>query len=123
MDKFIILKELRFFAHHGVDPQETAVGATFIINLKIKTDYSHALLTDELTHTVSYADVYEAVKQEMCIPSKLLEYVGGRILRRLFHDFPTIESIELELIKQNPPMGADCAGAGIYIVEQRDGSC
>lgn len=119
METYITLKDVKFYAHHGVDPQETAVGAVFTVTLKIKTDFTRALETDKLEGTVSYADVFNAVSQEMQQPSKLLEHVGGRILKRLFRDFATIESIELELIKENPPMGADCQGAGICIRADR----
>ena len=59
------------------------------------------------------------VKNEMEIPSRLLEHVGGRIIERLFHDFPTIEEIELSLMKRNPPMGADIEAAGIELCIQR----
>lgn len=119
MNMYILLKDVKFYARHGVDPQETAVGAVFTVNLKIKTDFTRALQTDELEGTLNYAEVYQAVKAEMEQPSKLLEHVGGRILQRLFDDFACIESIELELLKQNPPMGADCAGAGIFLTASR----
>lgn len=116
----IVLQGLRFYARHGVDPQETAVGAQFTIDLKIETDFSRALETDELEGTVSYASIYEVVKEEMQTPSALLEHVGGRIVKRIFRDFPTAQSIRLKLLKQNPPMGADCDGAGIEIVCERE---
>lgn len=115
----IHLQGVRFYAHHGVDPQETTVGAQFTIDLELETDFTHALETDELNGTVNYASVYEAVKEEMQTPSALLEHIGGRIVKRLFHDFPTIEGIHLRLIKQNPPMGADCEGAGIELICKR----
>lgn len=116
----IVLQGLRFYARHGVDPQETAVGAIFTVDLKLETDFIRALETDELDGTVSYASVYEAVKEEMQVPSRLLEHAGGRIARRLFHDFPAIQSVRLKLIKQNPPMGADCDGAGIEMTCTRE---
>ena len=55
---YIYLEGARFFAHHGVDPQETIVGANFIIDLRLRTDFTHAAQTDELKGTVSYADIY-----------------------------------------------------------------
>ena len=115
MDSYIILKNIRFFAQHGVAPQERLVGNEFILNLKLKVDVSLAIETDEVSHTVSYADVYQSVKKEMEISSRLLEHVGGRIIKRLFHDFPTIEEIKLSLMKRNPPMGADIEAAGIEL--------
>ena len=115
MNTYIFLKELRFFAHHGVGEQETRVGNEFTIDLRIKTDIAKAMRTDNVDDTVSYADIYEVIKQEMNIPSKLLEHVVGRIARRLFQDFPTIEALELKLYKRNPPMGADIAAAGVEV--------
>ena len=108
----IILKDIRIFAHHGVLPQERAVGAYFTLNLRIQTDFSRALATDDLAGTISYADAFEVVKAEMAVPSQLLEHVAGRICQALFDRFPAAEAIHLELLKENPPMGADCAGAG-----------
>lgn len=119
MNTYILLKEVKFYAFHGVNPQENITGATFIINMKLRTDFSQAMKTDELAGTVSYADIYQMVKEEMNQPSKLLEHVGGRIIRRIFDEFINIDYIELELIKQNPPMGADCQGAGISIYAER----
>ena len=111
----IILRSLRLFAHHGVLPQERAVGAYFIINLNIETDFSRAMATDDLSGTISYADVFEVIKAEMAVPSALLEHVAGRICHTLFARFPAAEAIHLEILKENTPMGAECAGAGVSV--------
>ena len=115
MSSYIFLDRMRFFAHHGVGGQETLVGNEFVVNLRLKVDIGHAMQTDDVTDTVSYAEVYEAVK----VPSKLLEHVGGRIVKRLLGEFPQIENIELKLSKRNPPMGADIEAAGIEIHTSR----
>jgi len=115
----IILKDIRIFAHHGVLPQERAVGAYFTLNLHIQTDFSRAQATDDLAGTISYADAFEVVKAEMAVPSQLLEHVAGRICQALFDRFPAAEAIHLELLKENPPMGADCAGAGVALDAER----
>ncbi len=119
MDMYILLKDLKFYAHHGVDSQETTVGAYFTINLKIKTDFTNAMRTNALEDTVSYADIFNAVKEEMRLPSQLLEHASCRILQRLFRDFPSIASIHIELIKDNPPIGAECSGVGVEIYQER----
>lgn len=113
MQSQVIIRSLRLFARHGVLPQERAVGAWFVLNLSIRTDFSRAMATDALDGTISYAEVFEVVKAEMAVPSKLLEHVAGRICQALFHRFPEAEAICLELLKENPPMGAECAGAGV----------
>lgn len=110
---YIFLENVRFFAHHGVARQEAVVGNEFCIHLRLKTNFVHAAVTDELDDTISYADVHAVLKQEMEIPSKLLEHACGRIVNRLFREFPAIEEIEIKLSKRNPPMGADIDSAGV----------
>lgn len=115
MKSHIFLEDIRFFAHHGVGSQETLVGNEFTVSLRLQVDIERAMQTDDVADTVSYADVYEAVKAEMEIPSRLLEHVCGRIVERLFNDFPQIAHIELKLSKRNPPMGADIRAAGVEL--------
>lgn len=121
MNSYIFLDNIRFFAYHGVGEQEREVGNEFIISLRLKVDITLAAETDNVAHTVSYADVYENVKAEMEIPSALLEHVCGRIVKRLFRTFPAIEGIELKLSKRNPPMGADVDAAGVEMHCERQG--
>jgi dihydroneopterin aldolase len=110
---YIHLEGMKFYAYHGVLPQEKLVGANYYIDLKLKTDFSHAAKTDELEGTINYADIHTTVKKEMHITSKLLEHVCQRIASRLFQDFPTIESMEIRLSKENPPMGACAKSIGV----------
>ena len=119
MTSYILLENSRFFAYHGVAPQETTVGNEFVVSLRLKTDIARAMESDDVADTVNYAEIHQAVKEEMDIPSKLLEHVAGRIVRRLFNDFPTIESIDLKLSKRNPPMGADIETAGVEVHIER----
>ena len=113
MTTYLNLENLRFYAYHGVMPQEQVVGNEYIVNLRMKVDVSKAMASDEVADTVNYAEVFEAIKKEMEIPSKLIEHVAGRITKRLFKEFPTIEEITLKLSKHNPPMGADVDAAAI----------
>ncbi len=116
---YILLKDLRFQARHGVGAQETLVGNEFTVNLRLRTDLTKAVRTDDVADTLSYADVFEAVRDEMSRPSQLLEHVAGRIARRLFQDFPALDAIELKLMKRNPPMGADIDSAGVELALER----
>lgn len=115
----ILLPQMHFHARHGVLPQERLVGAQFTVSLEVSTRFDEALQSDRLEGTISYADIHAAVKDEMSTPSALLEHVAGRIAHRLLHDFPTIDSLKLELMKQNPPMGADIPAAGIRLEVKR----
>jgi dihydroneopterin aldolase len=114
-DMYIKMEGMKFYAFHGVLPQENQVGAYFYIDLKLKTNFIHASETDNLDGTISYADVHTIVKEEMAIPSQLLEHVCHRIAQSLFHHFPSIESMDICLNKENPPMGACAKSIGVEV--------
>ena len=109
------LEDLRFYAFHGCFEEERAIGTHFRVDAWLKVDTTKSQQSDNLDDTVSYLSVYQTIKQEMEIPSKLLEHVAGRIVSAIEKRFPQVTSIDLELTKQNPPMGADCDGAGVEI--------
>lgn len=111
----IFLRNVRLYAYHGVMEQERRVGAWFEVSVKVGYDFAKAMETDEVSDTLSYADLLEVVKREMAVPSNLLEHVAGRIVRAIRTTFPQVYSIDLKLTKLNPPMGADCDGAGVKL--------
>ncbi|WP_218418613.1 dihydroneopterin aldolase [Segatella copri] len=120
MSSKIYLRNVRFHAFHGVLPQEGIVGNDYLVNLVLDYDFSSAMQTDDLQGTLNYAEVYQKVREEMAVPSKLLEHVAGRIAYRLFSDFPEIQKLQLSITKVNPPMGADSDGAGVEVVLTND---
>ena len=58
---YILLKEIRCYAYHGVAPQENLIGNEYLIDLKLKVDISKAARTDEVTDTVNYAEVHQVI--------------------------------------------------------------
>lgn len=120
MSSKIYLRNVRFHAFHGVLPQEGIVGNDYLVNLVLDYDFSSAMKTDDLQGTLNYAEVYQKVREEMAVPSKLLEHVAGRIAHRLFSDFPEVQKLQLSITKVNPPMGADSDGAGVEVVLTND---
>ena len=103
----IFLDEVRFHAFHGVMPQERTVGADFTVSLRVEYDFTKAAESDVLDDTISYAEIYEVVKSEMERPSQLLEHVAMRIVKAVASRWPKVEKIDIRLVKDNPPMGAD----------------
>jgi dihydroneopterin aldolase len=100
----IELQGLTFHAHHGVLPEERLLGNTFIVDLTLIADISHAIATDELCGTINYAEAYEIVKNEMDHPSQLLEHICGRIGSALLRRFTTLQSVQVRVAKCNPPI-------------------
>jgi dihydroneopterin aldolase len=101
----ISIEGMEFFAYHGCFKEEQIIGTKFKIDLFLDTDTSTAEQSDDLNDTVNYLAVYNVVKTEMAIKSKLLENVGRRILSRVKEEFPTVKHAILKIRKINPPLG------------------
>ena len=114
-DGYIFLQGVRFYAFHGVMPQERKVGGEFLVDLSVGYPIEDAMQSDRVEDTLNYAELYQLVKKEMDTPSQLLEHVAGRITRKISEQFPQVTSIDLKITKKNPPMGADCDGAGVEV--------
>ena len=67
---------IRVYGYHGCLEEEAVIGQEYVIDVKIRCDFSKAILSDDLSHTVDYCTVYEIVKREMAIPSRLIEHVA-----------------------------------------------
>ncbi len=116
----IIIKGLRLYAYHGVMELERKVGAYFTIDCEVETDIQDAIAKDFVDDTISYADLYETIKREMAQPSFLVEHAAGRITKAILAEYPKAQSVRIRLLKENPPMGADCQGAGVELVMYRE---
>ena len=114
---WIELKSMTFHAFHGVEAQEKIVGNTYTVDLKFELDIRKAAETDDLNDTVNYASLYTLVKEEMAIPSNLIEHVANRIVRHIRTDFPQIKAIEVRLAKRNPPFGGDIREVAVRVVD------
>lgn len=112
-ESYICLHEVRFYAFHGVMPQERSVGGEFLVSVKVGYPLEKAMSSDDVADTLNYAALYELVKKEMMQPSSLLEHVMGRIVEAIEKAFPEVASVEVKIKKVNPPMGSDSNGAEV----------
>lgn len=104
MNTKIRLSEMRFHAFHGVLPHEREVGTEFVVNLLLDVDVSQAIESDRVEDTVNYAHLYELVKEEMSIPSHLIEHVAGRIGKSIKQRYPQVSALEIRVAKMLPPV-------------------
>lgn len=115
----VFLRRARFYAFHGVLPQERKVGGDFEVSTRVHYNICQASETDEVGSTLNYAELYELVRAQMSLPSQLLEHVAGRIAKTVFDTWKEADAVDVELVKLNPPMGADCDGAGVVLHAER----
>jgi len=111
----ISLDDMRFYAYHGVMEQERRVGGEYSVSLTVEADLTNAARTDDVADTINYAELYELVKREMAMPSKLLEHVAARIGQRAIEADERITAVTVKVTKLNPPMGGDSKGASVEL--------
>ncbi len=114
----IVLDEIRVYAYHGCLAEETKIGSDYRVRLRVWADLSKSVSSDELSDTVDYVLLNRIVKEEMAIPSKLLEHVAGRISERIFRESALVDELEVEVSKVNPPIGCDVSSVTICLRER-----
>ena len=112
---YILLQGLQYHAFIGVGEQERVVGNDYVLDLRLGYPFAAAMESDVVDDTLNYADVFNVVSEVMKQPSKLLEAAAGKIVKELCARYKRLESIDLKLVKRNPPMGADCDSTGVEL--------
>lgn len=115
----IVLEKMQFFSHHGHFDEEQIVGAYYELNLALYLDISQAAQSDDLADTLNYQEVYDVVKREMAINSRLIEHVSKRIVSALLNSFNQLEQVDLSFSKLNPPLGGQVNRVTIEISENK----
>ncbi|MUH35163.1 dihydroneopterin aldolase [Zobellia amurskyensis] len=118
MDK-VKVNNIRVYAHHGCLAEETAIGSEYLVNVSVDADLTKASISDKLSDTVDYVHINHIVKEEMKVPSKLLEHIGRRIINRIFSEIQIVQKAEVEVSKINPPIGGDVEKVTIVLKEKR----
>lgn len=111
----VFVKNIRLHAYHGVLKQERVIGNDYLVSVSVTCSLGNAVKSDSVDDTINYAAVYELVKEEMAVPSNLVEHVAGRIAQRVLDRFSLADDVTVEVVKVNPPMGAVCDGAGVEL--------
>ena len=105
----IQLTDLRFYGYHGVMPLEAQVGNEFGVDVELDIP-AHGLEQmvsenkEDLELTISYADVFDIVKEEMGRRCELLETLAIRTARRITDKWPRIIGGRLRITKIAPPI-------------------
>ncbi|MEO0311212.1 MAG: hypothetical protein RIQ89_869 [Bacteroidota bacterium] len=100
----LAVNKIRCYSHHGCLPEETQIGGYYEVDLILNADFTEAMHSDQLIHTIDYCRVYETVKKCMAQPSKLIEHVAARIGLQLLDNEPLLHSATVSVTKINPPL-------------------
>lgn len=111
----ITVQGINIYAYHGCLEEEGLIGTNYTVDVIMETDFTEAAQTDDLNKTIDYVIVYQIVKKQMAIRSKLIEQVGQRIVDEIKATFATIKKLEVKVTKLNPPMNGDVSRVSITI--------
>jgi dihydroneopterin aldolase len=117
----VFLEGLRFYAYHGVNPEERSQGQRFVVDVRIAADLGEAGRSDDLTRTVNYSAVYRVVRgivEEE--PRSLIEAVAEEVAAAILREFPVARSVAVTVRKPEVAIkGAILDAAGVRIVRTR----
>jgi len=116
----IIIKGLKIYAYHGVNPEEKELGQNFILDIETELDLTSAFETDNLDDTVSYAKIIKLALAVMTAEKNdLIERAAYRTAKAVLEEFNSIESVKLTLKKPDAPVKADIDYAAVEIELKR----
>ncbi len=117
MKEYIIsLTDLHFHSRHGVLAVERATGNDFIVDVEVVIPYDESILDDNLEATISYADIYAMVAEEMSQPRQLLETVAATLQRRICARWPQIKRGRITICKSTPPIAGITGSAKVSLI-------
>ena len=117
----ILLEGMRFYAFHGVNPEERALGQRFTVDVALAVDLQRAGESDDLADTVSYSDVYKLVRRIVeGEPRNLIEAVAEQIAAEILAQFPAVARVTVTVRKPEAPLrGAILDAAGVRVTRRR----
>ena len=121
MKTVLFIDNLEVFANHGLFEEENKLGQKFIFDIKCELNYKKAMFSDEMTDSISYADIAEVVvKTATTNTFNLLERLAGEILKNIFTEFPQIENINLKINKPGAPIKYHFEKCGVEVKTSRE---
>ena len=108
------------FGRHGVLPEEAVLGQRFYISIDARLDLAPAGRSDDVAHTVSYADLTEiavmiATERRFNLIEALAETIAATILER----HAMVEAITIRIDKPSAPVPAILDGVNVEITRHR----
>lgn len=103
---YIHLKDMQFYGFHGALPEENKLGQRFRVNVSLAVNAKQAGESDNLSHTVNYAEVYVICREIVeGKPFQLIEAVAEAVASRILDTYAAqVNGVRVELIKPEVPI-------------------
>ena len=121
MKTVLFIDNLEVFANHGLFEEENKLGQKFIFDIECELNYKKAMISDEMTDSISYADIAEVVVETATTNTfNLLERLAGEILKNIFTEFSQIKNIKLKINKPGAPIKYHFEKCGVEVNVSRE---
>lgn len=108
----IELRNLRFFARHGLYEEERKTGNEFEVDVSLEYAAPGALVLT-IDQTINYAEVFRIVREEFAKDRDLLETCAMELADRLEQAFPQLDRLKISIRKLHPPISHFSGSVGI----------
>lgn len=117
----IVIERLEFHARCGVTPEERGRAQPLAVDVDLQCPTDPAAASDELAHTVDYAQVAQRlVAVGSAQDCALLETLAERLLSMLLAEFP-VDRVRLWVRKLAPPLKLVTGSVGVRLERSRVG--
>lgn len=105
----IELKELVFYARHGLLGEEAKLGQRFRVDVVVDLDPSLDLSQDNEESTVNYVDLFETVKEIFTERRfNMIEAAADTICAEILERFEKVQSVKVVVKKPSVPVDCIC---------------
>ncbi len=117
----IVITGMRFYAYHGVLPEETRLGQEFLVDAELYLDLQGAGRDDDIRQTVNYGKVYRTVKAIVEGSTfKLIEAVAERVAAEVLAQYANVQAVTIRVHKPRAPIPGALGGVMVEIQRRRE---
>lgn len=115
----VVVRGIRAVGHHGVLDFEKRDGQPFVVDVELTVDLSRAGASDDLSHTVNYAEVAADVVariegEPFDLIERLAQVVAEDALQR-----PLVDAVDVTVHKPKAPVGVEFGDVEVRVHRER----
>ncbi|NKB71786.1 MAG: dihydroneopterin aldolase [Candidatus Latescibacteria bacterium] len=109
------LRNMRFFAYHGLFPEERTLGQHFEVDLELFADLTAAGQSDDLTQSYDYVRIYQLIEETVeGRQFHLVEALAEHIAQNVGQTLAPIR-LTVRVRKPAPPLNAQLDGIEVEL--------
>jgi dihydroneopterin aldolase len=115
----VVLTGLRAWGRHGVFAHEREDGQHFVVDVALSLDLRPASTSDDLSRTVDYGVLAEAVVADVQgEPLNLIEALAERVAQTCLRE-PAVTEVQVTVHKPEAPIGVTFADVAVTLTRSR----